>query len=145
MEVWATEALTFRVVDNSLHLLSHQKFIMENTLRKNWPQMCFLIIWWLFSLGKNKGSVWKWLWKEEAAKGSVFTPMIHIIYISHHILIHPSILCCISGLQRVAVANSYVHWMHLSVPLKFLYVASKYEVREVSGATAAAIPSEDSL
>lgn len=51
----------------------------------------------------------KWVWKEEAAKGSVFTPMIHIIYISHHILIYPSILCCLSGLQRVAVANSYVH------------------------------------
>lgn len=69
----------------------------------------------------------KWVWKEEAAKGSVFTPMIHIIYIYIYIFIHPSNLCCLSGLQRVAVANSYVHWMHPSVRLKFLYVASKYE------------------
>lgn len=41
MEVRATEALTFRVVDNSLHLLSHKKFIMENTLRKTGTNVFF--------------------------------------------------------------------------------------------------------
>lgn len=58
----------------------------------------------------------KWVWKEEAAKGSVFTPMIHIIYISHHILyIHPTFAAYLGCRGWQSPTLTYIECIQVSV------------------------------